>query len=160
MNPATSPVHGKIAEGIPILLAVALVLALAAPAAVTAEEYQFKFFVPVQVKNLHTLAQSVEVACNVKDANGNFILHDVAHSPTDTGALDGTGSFTGTLSTSIKMYNPSDATKAKTYTCALMIRRGWGVAMRPPEYCPDPTFNYYCLKPGTASTLKVEGPIP
>jgi hypothetical protein len=142
----------------PIVFAAAIILAVVAPLAVHAEDYQFRFLVRVQVKNLHPYANSVFVHCGLKDVNGNVITTDVAHSPADNGVLDATGSYSGTLAYSIKMFNPADATKAKSYACGLHIQSSYG--SHPPESCPDPMSIFYCLKPGTPSTLKVEGPIP
>lgn len=143
------------AKGIPMVIAILLLFGLSAA---TAEEYQFKFLVPVNVKNLHPYATTVEARCSVKDAGGNFISTDVAKSPSDKGTLDGTGSFSGTLSSSVKMWDPADAAKAKSYSCFLRV---WSGSMgHVLEDCSDPMSIYYCLKPGTARTLQAEGPIP
>jgi hypothetical protein len=141
-----------------ISMGIAILLLFSASAA-TAEVYQFKFLVPVNVKNLHPYAAKVTAPCGVKDAGGNFIMYDVAKSAGDKGTLDSTGSFSGTLSTSVKMFDPADAVKAKSYSCSIMI---WNESSmgHVPEDCSDPMSIFYCLKPGTARTLKVEGPIP
>lgn len=137
-----------------ISMGIAILLFFCASAA-TAEDGQFKILVPVNVKNLHPNATKVRVACGVKDAGGNF-LEKVSGS--SDGILDSTGSFSGTLSSQVIMWDPADAQKAKSYTCQLMI---WSGTMgHLAEDCSNPMTTFYCLKPGTARTLKVEGPIP
>ncbi len=141
-----------------VLLAMTLT-ATPAPAANAAYQYSFLFTVPVQVSNLSVYAKQVRLICAVKDANGNWLTSDfsVGGFSNDIAAVGSNGAFSGTLTRAVRLMNPSDASKAKSYWCS--IQPGSGSAFRNFEDC-DADTAFFCLKPGSARMLAVEGAIP
>jgi hypothetical protein len=131
---------------------------LLASAPVRAADPEFKLFVPVNVKNLHPYVTSIEVLCSPKDANGIYLSYDIVHSLFDRTKPDATGSFSGTITSTMRMFAPADAAKVKGYSCILRLESNG--SSRLPVDCPDPLSSWWCLKPGTARTLTVDGTIP
>ena len=122
-------------------------------------KYSFMFTVPVNVQKLSVYATEIRVFCNVKDQNGNFLTKNFTgvNYGNNIVAIDSKGGFSGTLTDAVKLMNPSEASKAKTYVCS--VQPGNGSSYTNFKDC-DSDIGYFCLKPGTDRTLDVQGTIP
>jgi len=144
--------------------AIFLVCALAIPSVAVADTYKYSFFftVPVQVSNLSVYAGYVRLICSVKDANGNFLNKDFSVGPgivtNDFGQLDSKGNFSGNLTTAIRLANPSEASKAKTYRCEIMAADKTQSSALFNDCSAD--YGWRCIKQGAPRVLFVEGVIP
>lgn len=122
-------------------------------------KYSFMFTVPVHVQNLSVYAKEVVLFCEVMDENGNTVAQSYtgANYSNNHGAIDSQGGFSGTLTYALKLVNPSEALKAKSYLCN--INAGSTGSWQSFKDCDSDTA-YFCLKPGTPRTLKIQGSIP
>jgi hypothetical protein len=122
-------------------------------------KYSFMFTVPVQVQNLSVYAKEVVLFCAVTDENGKEVAQGYTgiNYSNNRGAIDSQGGFSGTLTYALKLVNPSEASKAKSYICTL--NAGSGGSWQSFKDCDSDTA-YFCLKPGTPRTLKIQGSIP
>jgi hypothetical protein len=123
-------------------------------------KYSFLFTVPVQVQKLSDKAKVVRLNCGVKDANGDFIAEDFSGSNYGKNEviIDSTGGFSGTLTYALKLKYPTEASKAKTYECD--IQPGDNHSYQNFADCNSGIYFFFCLKPGTPRTLKIQGTIP
>jgi hypothetical protein len=122
-------------------------------------KYSFMFTVPVQMKNLSVYAKKIRLICSVKDANGNFLTENMSgpNYGNDRAAIDSKGSFSGTLTYAFKLTDPAEASKAKTYLCMIQPEDQFMTSHNFADCNSDTAF--YCLKPGTARTLEIQGAI-
>ena len=120
--------------------------------------YSFMFTVPVQVQNLSVYAKGIRLICSVKDQAGNFLTENFtgASYGNSYAAIDSKGGFSGTLTYAVKLMNPSEASKAKSYWCSIQPHSG--SAYTNFQDCSSDTA-FFCLKPGAPRTLQVQGPI-
>jgi hypothetical protein len=122
-------------------------------------KYSFMFTVPVQVQNLSVYAKEIRLICSVKDANGNFLTENL--SGPNYGnyhvKIDSKGGFSGTLTYALKLTDPTEASKAKTYVCSIQPGDQFMTYHNFIDCNSDTAF--YCLKPGTARTLEIRGTI-
>jgi hypothetical protein len=137
----------------------AVVLLIAAPSPGEEYQYSFLFTVPVNVQKMSVYAKEVRLICGVKDANGSWLTKNFTGPSysNDRGMLSSGGDFSGTLSYAVKLMDPSEASKAKTYHCS--IQPGSGSAYTSFKDCSSDTA-YFCIQAGTPRTLEVQGTIP
>ena len=122
-------------------------------------KYSFMFTVPIQVQNLSVYAKEIRIFCGVKDANGNWLTENLSgpnygnyHTK-----IDSKGGFSGTLTYALKLTDPTEASKAKTYSCSIQPGDQFMTYHNFTDCNSDTAF--YCLKPGTARTLEIQGTI-